>query len=60
LNVSLLVCITFGFTAISGLIFAICWTLLKDDISGAYTVASYITALMTLLLMAVMSVVAGV
>ena len=55
LNVPLIVWILFGFTAISGLTFGISWSLLKDDVSGAFTVASYMTALMTLLVMAVMS-----
>jgi hypothetical protein len=50
----------FGFTAVLGLIFGISWNLLRDDISSAYTVSSYITALITLLLMDVMSVIAGV
>jgi hypothetical protein len=60
LNVALLVWIAFAFTAVAGLVFGISWTVMKDDVSGAYTVASYITALMTLLLMAVMSVITGI
>lgn len=60
LNISLIVWIVFGFTAIGGVVFGITWTLLKNDISGAYTVASYITALLTLLLMAIMSVIARI
>jgi hypothetical protein len=60
LNISLVVWILFGLTAISGLVFGISWTLLRDDISGAFTVASYVTALITLLLMAVMGALTGV
>ncbi|KAH6716764.1 hypothetical protein BKA61DRAFT_310461 [Leptodontidium sp. MPI-SDFR-AT-0119] len=58
-NISLIVWILFGFTAISGLIFSISWTLLRDDISGAYAVASYITALTALLLMAITTTIAS-
>jgi hypothetical protein len=60
LNISLIIWILFGLTLASGLIFGISWNILRDDISGAYTVASYITALMTFLLMALMSVIAGI
>ncbi|PMD51257.1 uncharacterized protein K444DRAFT_707303 [Hyaloscypha bicolor E] len=56
LNMSLIIWILFGLTAVSGLIFCISWSLLRNDVSGAFTVSSYITALMTLLIMAVMSV----
>jgi hypothetical protein len=60
LNISLIVWMVFGLTAFAGIAFGIAWTLLKDDISGAYTVVSYITSLLTLLLMAIMSNIAGI
>lgn len=59
-NVSLTVWTLFAFTLTSGLAFGISWSILKDDISGAYTVASYITALTTFFLMAIMSAIAGI
>ncbi len=59
LNISLVVWILFGFTAVAGMIFGVFWSLLKSDVSGAYTIASYITALLTLLLMAIASAIAG-
>jgi hypothetical protein len=60
LHISLIICILFGFTVAAGLIFSISWAILRDDLSGAYTIASYLTALMTLLLMAVMSAIAAI
>jgi hypothetical protein len=55
-NIPLILWILFGLTSVSGLVFGISWSLLRNDVSGAFTISSYITAWMTLLVMAVMSV----
>ena len=41
----------FGITLVVGIVFAVCWMVIKKDIQGAFGVAAYVTSVMTLAVM---------
>ena len=51
-NHAMITYIMFGSTMIVGLVFGVCWTVLKHDVQDAWTISAWITAVMTLGLMA--------
>ncbi|KAL2074100.1 hypothetical protein VTL71DRAFT_7878 [Oculimacula yallundae] len=48
LNGSLAVTVLFSISLVVGIVFAVCWAILKKDIQGAFGVASYVTSVLTL------------
>ncbi|KAL5327176.1 hypothetical protein ACEPPN_004868 [Leptodophora sp. 'Broadleaf-Isolate-01'] len=51
LNTSLAVTVLFAISLILGIVFAVCWSILKKDVQGAFGVASYVTSVVTLAVM---------
>jgi hypothetical protein len=51
INSSLAVTVMFGVTLVVGIVFAVCWMVIKKDIQGAFGVAAYVTSVMTLAVM---------
>ncbi|KAG4433705.1 hypothetical protein IFR05_010814 [Cadophora sp. M221] len=51
LNSSLAVTVLFSISLIIGITFAVCWSVWKKDIQGAFGVASYVTSVVTLAVM---------
>jgi len=52
LNSSLAVTVMFSISVILGIVFAICWSIWRKDVQGAFGVASYVTSVITLAVMA--------
>jgi hypothetical protein len=48
LNNSLAVTVMFVVTVVVGIVFAVCWSIWKQDVQGAFGVAAYVTSVMTL------------
>ncbi len=51
LNSALAVTVMFAISLTLGIVFAICWTIWKKDVQGAFGVASYVTSVLTLAVM---------
>jgi len=51
LNSALAVTVMFSISLILGIVFAICWSVWKQDVQGAFGVASYVTSVITLAVM---------
>lgn len=51
LNSSLAVTVMFVVTLVIGVVFAVCWSIWKKDVEGAFGVAAYVTSVMTLAVM---------
>jgi hypothetical protein len=51
LNTSLAVTVMFTVSLVTGLVFAIVWSVLKMDVQGAFGVTAYITSVATLAVM---------
>jgi hypothetical protein len=51
LNSALAVTVMFSVSLILGVVFAICWSIWKQDVQGAFGVASYVTSVITLAVM---------
>jgi hypothetical protein len=52
LNTSLAMTVMFIASSVTGLVFAIAWSVLKMDLQGAFGVTAYITSISTLAVMA--------
>jgi len=51
LNGSLAVTVMFAISLALGVVFAVCWSVWKKDVQGAFGVAAYMTSVMTLAVM---------
>jgi hypothetical protein len=51
LNSALAVTVMFSVSLVLGIGFAICWSVWKQDVQGAFGVASYVTSVITLAVM---------
>ncbi|PMD58343.1 uncharacterized protein K444DRAFT_430978 [Hyaloscypha bicolor E] len=51
LNSALAVTVMFSVSLVLGIVFAICWSVWKQDVQGAFGVASYVTSVITLAVM---------
>jgi hypothetical protein len=51
LNSSLAVTVMFAVSLILGVVFAVCWSIWRKDVQGAFGVASYVTSVITLAVM---------
>jgi len=51
LNSSLAVTVMFSISLVLGIVFAICWSIWRKDVQGAFGVASYVTSVITLAVM---------
>ena len=51
LNRALAVTVVFAVSLLLGVVFAVCWTVWRQDIQGAFGVASYVTSAVTLAVM---------
>jgi len=50
-NSSLAVTVMFSVSLILGIVFAVCWSIWRKDVQGAFGVASYVTSVITLAVM---------
>lgn len=51
LNGSLAVTVMFSVSLLLGIVFAVCWSIWRKDVQGAFGVASYVTSVVTLAVM---------
>lgn len=51
LNGSLAVSVLFVISLVLGIVFAVCWSIYKKDVQGAFGVSAYVTSVMTLAVM---------